>query len=263
MMDLSIIIVNYNTKDKTLACLASLARADFPGLDKEVLLVDNDSAEPIEAEAKQAIDDLVFIKNGSNLGMGAGNNVGIRKSSGQFVLVLNPDTEVDPGAIMTMLGYLHDHPEAGLVGPELVYPDGTPQDSCYRYPNLILPLVRRTFLGGLAKGYLDYYLMKNLDLTKPQAVDWIMGSCLLIRREVLDKVGLFDERFFMYFEDTDLCRRINNAGYEVVYLPSARVIHHHGRASAKKHWLVALFANKMSRVHLCSLLKYSIKWKFK
>ncbi|NTW22057.1 glycosyltransferase family 2 protein [Candidatus Falkowbacteria bacterium] len=262
-MDLSIIIVNYNTRDKTLACLASLARADFFGLEKEVILVDNDSSEPIEQDAKRALEGLVFIKNSANVGMGAGNNVGIRQSRGEFVLVLNPDTEVEPKAIATMVYYLRQNPGTGLVGPELVYPDGTPQDSCYRYPNLVLPLVRRTFLGGFAKDYLDYYLLKNLDLKKPQAVDWIMGSCLLIRRKVLDQVGLFDERFFMYFEDTDLCRRINLAGFKVVYLPSARVVHHHSRASAKKHWLVALFANKMSRVHLCSLLKYSLKWKFK
>lgn len=263
MIDLSIIIVNYNSKEKTLACLISLNRADFAGLTNEVILVDNNSSESIEFEARTIIDGLVFIKNPANIGMGAGNNVGIRRSTGEFVLVLNPDTEVKPDAIRTMVAYLRDNPGVGLVGPELIYPDGTPQDSCYRYPNLVLPLVRRTFLGGFAKDYLDYYLMKNLDLTKPQAVDWIMGSCLLMRRSVLDQVGLFDERFFMYLEDTDLCRRINNAGYKVVYLPSARVVHHHGRASAKKHWFVALFANKMSRVHLYSLIKYSIKWKFK
>lgn len=263
MMDLSIIVVNYNTKDKTLACLASLAKADFSGMSKEIILVDNNSAETIELEAKGAITGLVFVKNPSNVGMGAGNNVGIRRASGRYVLVLNPDTEVEPSAIRAMVAYLQEHADTGLVGPKLIYPDGTPQESCYRYPNLVLPLVRRTFLGSFAKDYLDYYLLKNLDLTKPQAVDWIMGSCLLIRREVLDRVGLFDERFFMYFEDTDLCRRINNAGFKVVYLPSALVIHHHGRASAKKHWFLALFTNRMSRVHLCSLLKYSIKWKFK
>jgi len=262
-MDLSIIIVNYNTKEKTLACLRSLHEADFSGLTKEILLIDNHSLESIEVEAKSVINDLIYIQNNENVGMGAGNNVGIRRSQGDYVLILNPDTQVEAGAIKTMLNYLQKNQDTGLVGPELIYPDGAPQDSCYRYPNLILPLVRRTFLGGFAKDYLDYYLMKNLDLTKPQAVDWIMGSCLLIRKEVLNKVGLFDERFFMYFEDTDLCRRINNSGFKVVYLPTARVVHFHGRASAKKHWLVAIFANKMSRIHLYSLLKYSIKWKFK
>lgn len=262
-MDLSIIIVNYNSTAKTLSCLRSLAHAELSGLEWEVILVDNHSTEPVEALAKEVLPRLVFLASPRNLGMGGGNNLGLRQARGEFVLVLNPDTEVEPGAIRTMLNYLKEHSHAGLVGPELLYPDGQPQASCYRYPSLALPLVRRTFLGNFAKEYLDYYLLKNLDLTKPQPVDWIMGSCLLIRRRVLDQVGLFDERFFMYFEDTDLCRRINQAGFQVVYLPTARVMHHHGRASARQPWYLALLTNRMSRIHVWSMIKYFVKWKFK
>ncbi|NTU99124.1 glycosyltransferase family 2 protein [Candidatus Falkowbacteria bacterium] len=259
-MDLSIIIVNYNSAAKTLACLESLKKADLQDLEVELFLVDNNSDEAVEEAAKLIWPSLDFVGNDKNLGMGAGNNVGLRRARGEYVLVLNPDTELKPGSIKTMIRYLKSDESVGLVGPKLLYPDGQEQDSCFRYPNIFLPLLRRTFLGYFAKDYLDSYLMKNLDMSKPQSVEWIMGSCLMIRKSVLDQVGFFDERFFMYLEDTDLCRRINNAGFKVVYLPTAEAIHHHGRASAKHHWLVAPFINKLSRIHLASLVKYMAKW---
>lgn len=262
-MDLSIVIVNYNTKTKAFACLDSIYRSDLAGVEFEVFLVDNNSSEEIETELKAKFPEVVFIQSGGNLGMGKGNNLGIRQSSGKFVLILNPDTEVKLDSIKIMIEYLKANEAAGLVGPKLLYPDGTQQISCYRFPKLFIPLLRRTFLGRFAKGYVDDYLMKNIDLDKPQAVDWIQGSCLLIKKEVLDRVGLFDERFFMYLEDTDLCKRIASAGFRVVYLPTSEIIHHHGRGSAKTPWYLAPFLNRLSRVHIASWIKYYLKWKSK
>ncbi len=125
-----------------------------------------------------------------------------------------------------------------------------------------MPLFRRTFLGRLNRTYLNNYLMKNTNLDEEQNADWLMGSCLLLSRELFVKLNGFDERFFMYFEDTDLCKRINNLNLNVTYLPTATVIHHHGRASAKHHWLLSLLTNKMARIHLISYLKYFVKWGF-
>ena len=262
-MDLSIVIVNYNSKDKTFFCLNSIYKSNLNGISFEVIVVDNDSSEKIEEELKNKYPSVVFIQSDENLGMGSGNNLGIKNSTGKYILILNPDTEVRPNTIKKLYDYANNDKNIGLIGPKLFYPDGKIQNSCYHFPNLLIPFFRRTFLSKFAKGYLDYYLMKNTDLSKPLEVDWIMGSCLLVRRSLLDKIGLFDERFFMYFEDTDLCRRIKLSGWKVIYLPSAEVIHHHGRASAKRHWLIAPFTNRLSRVHIASWIKYFLKWRFK
>lgn len=259
-MDISIIIVNYNTKDKTFYCLDSIYRADLTNINYEIIVVDNKSPEDIESELKSRYPNVIFIQSGFNLGMGSGNNIGIKKSKGENILILNPDTEVKEKSIKLMLDYLRNNKDVGLVGPKLLRSDGTTQDSCYRFPKLFIPILRRTFLGKFTKGYIDDYLMKNIDLSEPNAVDWIQGSSLLIKKEVLNEVGLFDERFFMYLEDTDLCKRINLSGRKVVYLPTAEVMHHHGRGSANKHWLIAPFSNKLSRIHIESWIKYFIKW---
>ncbi|KKR21773.1 MAG: glycosyltransferase [Parcubacteria group bacterium GW2011_GWE2_39_37] len=262
-MDISIIIVNYNSKIKTFHCLDSIYKADLNGIEYEIIVVDNDSREKINQEIKTRYSEVIFIQNNKNSGMGAGNNLGIVQATGKNILVLNPDTEVTAPAIRTMLDYLHANLDVGLVGPKLLRSDRTVQESCYRFPKIFIPIIRRTFLAKFAKNYVDDYLLKNIDLTKSQTVDWIQGSCLLIKKEVIDKVGMFDERFFMYLEDTDLCKRISLAGWKVVYLPTAEVFHLHERASAKKHWFLAPFLNKLSRIHIISWGKYFIKWKFK
>ncbi|KKQ61344.1 MAG: Glycosyl transferase family 2 [Parcubacteria group bacterium GW2011_GWE2_38_18] len=262
-MDISIIVVNYNSKTKTFNCLDSIYRADLAGITYEIIVVDNDSAEKIDQEINLRYPEVIFIQSGKNLGMGAGNNIGIKKATGKNILVLNPDTEVTATSIKTMMNYLDANPDVGLVGPKLLRSDKTVQESCYRFPKIFIPIIRRTFLSKFATNYVDDYLMRNIDLSRPQAVDWIQGSCLLIKKEVIDKVGMFDERFFMYLEDTDLCKRISLAGWKVVYLPTAEVFHHHERASAKKHWFLAPFLNKLSRIHIISWGKYFIKWKFK
>jgi GT2 family glycosyltransferase len=209
---------------------------------------------------KEEFSGITLIKSERNAGMGAGNNIGATTAKGEYLLILNPDTELHKDALKTMFDYLKANVQTGLVGPKLIYPDGERQVSCYRYPNILLPFLRRTILGRFNKKYLDSYLMNNANLDEIQRVDWLMGSCFLLKKELFDQLGGFDERFFMYFEDTDLCKRINDIGLEVRYLPTATVIHHHGRASAKHHWLWSVLANKMARVHLISYLKYFNKW---
>ncbi|MEI7497702.1 MAG: glycosyltransferase family 2 protein [Candidatus Falkowbacteria bacterium] len=260
-MDLSIVVVNFNTREKLARCLESIAKSDLSDLATEVIVVDNHSTEYIGEMPQMSGISLALIKNDSNKGMGAGNNVGIKQAIGEFILVLNPDTGLASDAIRHMVIYLKLHDAVGVVGPKLIYPDGSPQASCFHYPNIFLPLLRRTFFGKLAPIQLAHFMMTDSDLRIPQSVDWVMGSCMMFAKKVLDQVGLFDERFFMYFEDTDLCRRITCAGFGVVYLPEAVVTHHHGRASAKEHWYVSPFINKMSRIHIASWLKYFWKWR--
>ena len=259
-MDLSIIVVNYNSREKTLNCLKSIFESDLAGIDFEVILVDNNSKENIETEVNDLYPQVKIIKSEKNLGMGGGNNLGIKEAAGKYVLILNPDTMPKPDAIRKMYNYLEANEKVGIAGPKLLYPDGQLQYSCFRGWKFLTPLFRRTFLGRIAKKHLDNFLMRDFDHNSAREVDWLMGSCLMIRESILDKIGFFDERFFMYFEDTDLCRRVRQAGQQVIYFPEAIVIHDHVRASAKKPWYLAPFLNKLSRTHIASWIKYFLKW---
>jgi GT2 family glycosyltransferase len=160
-----------------------------------------------------------------------------------------------------MYEYFHAHPEIGVLGPKLLNPDGSLQYSCARFPNFFLPVIRRTAVGRYLPALIDRYLMRREGHNAIRAVDWLLGACLLVRRDELfisDK--LFDERFFMYFEDVDLCRRARQLGKEVVYYPQALVTHDHMRDSARLPWYQAVFTDKLAKAHLSSWWKYFKKW---
>lgn len=265
-MDISIVIVNYKNKGKVINCIESIKGSDLANISYEIIVVDNNSGDDIIVDVQKRFKDISFIQSNENLGMGGGNNLGIEQAEGDNILILNPDTLVKKDSIKKMYEFLKKNDEVGIVGPKLIYPDGRLQNSCFREWKLLTPFYRRTFLGKINKKHVDRFLMKDKIPPTPFykgggiKVDWIMGSCLLIKGSVLKKVGLFDERFFMYFEDTDLCRRVRQVGKKVVYLPDAIVVHDHGRASAKKRWYLAPLTSKLSRVHISSWMKYFIKW---
>ena len=257
-MDLSIIIVNYNSRVKLLACLDCLARADFSGLKHEVIVVDNNSQDDLNNLAAQYPDAKIIISP-KNLGMGGGNNLGIGAASGEYIRILNPDTIMRERSIPILFNYLKNNPDVGLIGPKLLYPDGSLQDSCARFPLFFMPLLRRTFLGRFFKGLRAEFVMNDFDHNSIRSVDWLMGSCLMFKKKLRlsdgsDFFPRFDERYFMYFEDTDLARQIWTKGFKVVYNPEAVVIHDHARASAKYPWYSAVFRDKMARVHIQSWL---------
>lgn len=262
MVDLSIIIVNYKLRDKAVECLRSIYESDFGEYSYEVLLIDNSSGDGIEGVVKEKFPKVVFIQAGENLGMGRGNNIGINESVGRYVLILNPDTVVKENAIKVMCDKFKEK-GIGMIGPKLLYPNGEHQNSCFRFPHIMTPIYRRTPLGRLMPNKVQSFTMNDVNFNNEVEVDWLMGSCLLTSRDILKKVGLFDDRFFMYFEDTDLCRRIKCAKYKVLYHPNAVVYHHHGRGSAKTLWYLAPFTNKLARIHIESWAKYFWKWKFK
>ncbi|MCF7820477.1 MAG: glycosyltransferase family 2 protein [Candidatus Pacebacteria bacterium] len=257
-MDISIIIVNYNTAFKTLACLQSIFTSDLEGINFEVIVVDNNSKDNMGPMLKEKYPQVKFIESLKNVGMGEGNNIGIRNSQGDFILILNPDTLLFKSAILNMYNYLQLYKDVGIVGPKLLNSDKTLQYSCARFPKCYTPIIRRTFLSNYFKKHIAWFLMHDFSHEEIKEVDWLMGSCLLIRRS---SWSFFDKRFFMYFEDIDLCRRAWHNSFKVVYLPQARVIHDHQRASAKLVWYLALFKNKIAREHIKSWLKYFYKWK--
>jgi len=265
-MDLSIVIVNYKSREKLERCLASL-RLSEPGVAREIFIVENASGDNL-ADIATRYPEAELIISPRNLGMGGGNNLGIDKARGEFVLILNPDTVLSPDVIRLLMDYLKQHPEVGMVGPKLLNPDGSLQYSCSRWPGFFLPFLRRTFLGRYFPAALESFMMQDFDHATDRLVDWLMGSCLMFRREMKKPEGRifrprFDERYFMYFEDTDLARQVWHNGYQVAYVPAAVVIHDHQRASAQHPWYLALFLDRIAWRHIDSWLKYFAKWGLK
>ena len=260
-MELSIIIVNFRSKAKLISCLDSIYRANLADISYEVIVVENNSGDDL-SDLTAKYPGLKVIVSEHNLGMGGGNNLGIKNSSGRFILISNPDIVFEPDTIKKLFHYLATNLKAGLVAPKLVNPDGSLQLSCLTFPKLYIPLLRRTSIGRFFKKQLDYYLMAEADHDLVQSVDWVLGACFIVRRADLEKNNkLFDERYFMYFEDVDLCRRTKHRGQEVIYYPEVKVIHNHMRQSAMRPWYQSLIRDRVAREHLKSAFKYFSKWK--
>ena len=261
MFNISIVILNYKSKGFTLNCIKSIKEADFKDLKYEIIVVDNNSGDSIGEILGWQYPDVIFVQNKENLGHGAGNNVGIKRANGRYISITNADTIVLPNAFNKLYKYMEENKDVGIVGPQQLNTNKTIQDSCYRWYSLLPPIYRRTPLGKLkfAKKNLDKFLMKDFDHRQEKEVDWLLGSFLFCRAKALDEVGLFDERFFLYFEDTDLCRRFWEKNWKIVYNPEAKIIHNHARASAQDPWYKLLF-NKVARYHIVSWVKYLKKW---
>ncbi|MFH1712148.1 MAG: glycosyltransferase family 2 protein [Patescibacteria group bacterium] len=259
--DISILIV-HTYELKTLRQTLRGIRRAAPQLDFEIIIIDNNPAAGLEKILKREFPDVRYLHNEKNLGFGGAMNVGIRESKGEYVLIFNPDIIVQPGSLEELKRFMDSSPEVGIAGPGLVNPDGSLQFSCYRIPTIMIPAYRRTPLGKLSIGRkaVEHYLMMNEDHSDTMDVDALIGAALFTRRRAFDDVGLFDERFFLYYEDNDLCRRFWENGYRVVYHPRAQMVHYHGRASGQG----SLFQQLMSRfawIHMHSFWKYWRKYR--
>jgi N-acetylglucosaminyl-diphospho-decaprenol L-rhamnosyltransferase len=230
MSDVSIIIVSWNTSRLLESCLRSLNSRDS-GIALEVIVVDNGSDDDSVAMVRRRFPEVQLIANGKNVGFAQANNQGIVRSSGRHVMLLNSDTEVQPGAIETLVGFLETHQEVAAVGPYLLNTDGSLQPSCHPILTPEREFWRLAFLDELVP--VATYPMGRWDASTPRQVEVIKGACLVMRRAVLDQIGLLDERYFIYSEEMDLCLRIARAGWQLYWVPSARVVHH-GAASTKQ-----------------------------
>jgi len=259
-MDLTIIILNYKTKGLVKQCIRNVM-VSTADLNYEIIVIDNGSNDGCEQMMKENFPEIKFIQTGKNLGFAAGNNFGLKEAKGKYVMILNPDVTVLNHSINKMVEFMEKNPEVGLAGPKLINPNGTYQISCRTFQTPKLILFRRTPLGHLpfAKKELEKHLMIDFDHQTNQAVDWVMGACILIRKTAMDKVGLLDERFFFYVEDMDWCRRFWRQGFKVYYLAEAEMVHLYERASAIENWSFWTF-NKMTRWHIVSWLKYFTKY---
>lgn len=319
MTDLSIIILNYNTPNLVKQCLKNIKKSlsavvethnhashNYTSLfgDWEIILIDNGSKNKIDLDQPSFEEtwfaNIKIIHSPQNRGFAAGHNLGLASARGRYVLILNPDIVVLNDAILKMRQFMEARQKIAILGPGLLNPDRIWQYSCHRFPKFWTPLFTRTVLGKtkLGKKELTRYNMLDYDHQEPRAVDCLFGAALMIRKDFLDKAGGFNEKYFLYYEDIDLCRRAwslslsiksalvkstfqcpskvitqnyaerktelrgkedDQSKFQVWYLPQAQMFHYHKRLSARKSLWHSIF-NKVFWIHISSHLKYFSQW---
>ena len=232
----SIVIVSWNVADKLRDCLHSV-QTTTKGADVEVIVVDNASSDETLAMLSGEFPHVGVIANQTNVGFAKACNQGIEVSSGQYVFLLNPDTVLMPGTVATLSRYLDTHPSVGMAGPKFLSPTSETQFACARrFPTLwsewLLTALALDKVPGLGT-WLSRRLLYSYDYDTNTPVDTLSGGALMVRREVIERIGRLDERFFLTYEDTEWCHRAHEAGYDIVYLPEATLIHYHGESRRK------------------------------
>lgn len=243
---LSVIIVNWNTVELLRACLRSLQQ--FPPADThEIIVVDNASSDGSPDMVRSEFPAVRLLALDANLGFSRGNNAGIDVAAGEYIFLLNSDTEVRANALQRMMDYMDAHPDVAATGAKLVSPDGSIQESCRAFPSHRTALFnRKSLLTRLfpQNRYSRQYLLTDEQRLQTREVDWVMGAALMTRRSVIDKVGALDPDFFMYAEDVDWCYRMHKAGGKIVYLPDAAIMHHYEKSARKAPFRMNLQRHK-------------------
>ncbi|MEK7528188.1 MAG: glycosyltransferase [Patescibacteria group bacterium] len=263
-MKLSVLILNYKTFYDLPAAIESLQK--FPIKEgMEIIVVDNDSQQP-DAEKEFLARfgaDVKYIKAPHNLGFGGGNNLGAAQSTGEYIVIHNPDVRVWEGSLQRAVEFLDSHSDVGVIGGQLIFPDGIIQDSYRSFPSLPDQFIKRINLlrshRGLRKR-VSRYLMWEKDPHVTEPVDWVVGGFLFIRKNLFDALSGFDERFFLFMEDVDICRRAWEHGMQVIYYPQCKATHADERLSAGG--IKDFFRKKTMRIHFMSAVKYFWKYKF-
>jgi len=243
--DVSVVIVSWNARAFLLECLRSI-RAFSGEVKVEIIVVDNASQDGSVEAVETQFREVRLIRNSENMGFAKANNIGISLATGRYLCLINSDVKVLNGCVKNLCEYMDAHPEIGLIGPKILNPDLTIQSSCRHFPSLwnnFCPAVgldkvfpRSRFFGGEHMFYFPYDRIARVDV--------IVGCFMMVRRQVLDSVGLLDERFFIYAEDIDWCKRFWKAGWQVMFFPEARAIHHRGGSSSKAPLRFALEQGK-------------------
>lgn len=257
---LSIIIVNFKNPALLRLCLKSLKRALNPKLNYEILVVDILSEIETQNVVLEEFPKVKLLPFKENLGYTKGVNEGIKASSGEYIFVLNPDIVPLKNSVEILLNYIKKHKDVGLAGPQLLNFDGTPQQSCFGFYNAITMIYRRINYLPFKNKVLEKFFLKGKDLSRICSVDWLMGSVIMARRDALVKVGLMDEKFFLYFSDVDWARRFWENGYRVVFCPLSKIYHYHRRISKKNSWIIDIFINRQFQWHIKDGFRYLYKW---
>jgi GT2 family glycosyltransferase len=234
MESLDVIIVNYNSTPQLLQCVSSLLSTS-EGISLRIHVQDNASQKGDLSVVARDFPEVLLIRNNRNLGFAKAVNRAIKNGNASYVLILNPDTLVLPGLLKATLGYMENHPEVGVLGPGILDNDGVVQGSARSFPNLLTALFgRKSILSKIMPENpitRENILTGRSDGMNPMEVGWVSGACMLVRRDAINSVGPLDERFFMYWEDADWCRRMWRKGWKVIYFPGASMIHHVGVSS--------------------------------
>ena len=253
------IIVNYKTPDLTLKCVSSIIEhgAAAP---RDIIVVENASPDDSLEQLTARLDALgvQFAVAARNDGFGAGINIGAARADKPYLMVLNPDTYLEDASLTTAIDYLDSHPKTGLLGLNLIYPDGRRQFSARRFYSLVDVFARRLPFGGgwpVSRLVRAHLMMDPWNTDQAFEADWVMGTGFIVRRELFERLQGMDEAFFLYMEDVDLCARVWQAGSKVECLPTARLVHDHQRSSAAQPWGWA------GRMHIKSLLYFRKKFR--
>lgn len=255
-VDVSIIIVHTFEARLLRQTLRGIRRV-APRLSYEIIVIDNNPDAGFYGVLRREFPEVQYRANEKNVGFGGAMNRGIAIARGKYVLIFNPDIVLLPGSLESMYAFMEAHADIGILGPQLVNPDGGIQHSCMRFHTPMIPVYRRTPLGILpfAKRAIAKFLMSDADHSQMQDVDWLLGAALFSRKSVIDSVKGFDDKYFLYFEDTDLCRRVWESGSRIVYFPASRMIHYHRRISNDGNLLSQLISWS-TREHMKSALRY-------
>ena len=270
MIDINIVIVNYRMGEDVDICLSSIFR-ELEGGDLKIAIYVMDNSQNVDGIKKmieKKYSKVKYIDSGGNIGFGAAQNIGLKKEKAKYYLVLNPDVEFIEGqnTLVRMIEFMRANKEVGIAGPKNLNIDGSVQLSCARNFGIFDQIARRLELDKKSKYFkrkVDSYLMRDFAHDRTVDVDWIIGSFMLVRAELFEKIGYFDDRFFMYFEDCDICRRSWEDGFRVKYIHDIIVKHKHKRDSAGEHPFISPFVNRVTRIHLKSWFKYTLKWGIK
>jgi hypothetical protein len=261
---LTIAVNGYKNAELLRLCLHSIFQEmEKSGIEYEVIVADSATEEDTEILMREDFPQARFFPFRENVGFKTLVNTSLKEARGKYVFLINSDIILTEGAVPRMLGYLEAHPEVGLLGPKQLNFNGRLQQSCFRFYRPETILYRRTWLSRLpfAKRHLQWFMMKEYDQKEPRSVDWVIGSAMLVSREKALAVGPMDDRFFMYMEDVDWCRRFWEHGYKVVYYPEIFVYHYHAKGSARGGFFGSLLFNRLTWYHIESAIRYF--WKYR
>ena len=252
-MTVSIAILSWNCREKLKACIDSVLR-NPAAASQEIIVVDNGSADGTHEMLQKDYPMVVVLKNKHNRGVSGGRNQAMRQAKGRYILHLDSDIIVHPGSLFRLLAYMEEHPNVGLAGCKLLLPDGSVQYSCRRFPTVLSKISRRirTHYGNRLLAIEDY---TDRSHDGCWTVDYVVGACQLLRREVLDSVGFYDEHIFYGPEDIDYCRRVWAAGYSVDYVADATLTHDYRRITHRYP------VSRMALRHAAGLVYYFWKWR--
>jgi GT2 family glycosyltransferase len=250
-LELSVTICSWNTKDDLEACLASLEAARGEA-EFEVIVIDNNSEDGSPDMVEALFPTVRLYRMSQNLGFTGGHNFALEERKGPHAFLLNSDATVHPGALRGLLDFVSANPQAGIIGPKVLNPDGSLQLSCRRFPNPLAALFRNTIVGRIfpKNRFTREYLMLDWKHDGPREVDWVSGCAFLATAEVIEKVGTLDPEYFMFCEDVDWCFRTWKAGFKVMYVPDATVTHAIGRSTDKApNRMIGRFHGSMLRFY--------------